>query len=506
MSDFVVDKNKIARNTFVLYFRMAFTMVVSFFTTRVTLDVLGSEDYGLNNLVGGVVAMFSFINGSMGTAVQRFYSIAIGEGSVNKLKKVFGCGLYLHIVVAVITLLLAEIFACFFLHKLNIPVDRLGAAQVVFQLAMISMVLNIVNVPYTALLRAREEFSIIAFADIATAILRLIILFLLITFDYDKLVLFAIFNFAISLFNVLFLSFKAKKYEEAHTSICRDKYLIKEMIKFVSLLLFTVLAQILRDNGLTILVNLFFGLTLNAAFAIATQVSHMVSNFVMNFKQVLVPQMMSAWGAGNKSAVHSLINFGTKITFILMLMISIPIIFESEFILNIWLKNPPKYASTLVSLSIASINISSYTYFLYQAVHATGKIKGQQIAISLLFIFNIILIYGAYKFGFNFYYAYYITIVVSIIQCMVNIYYARKYVDLSIKDFFRNNILRSIIVVILIVCVCALIIGILESGWLRVVFLCMIEILLCLFLGYTIVLEKSERLKIMNLLQGFLRK
>ena len=196
MSSFVTDKNKIARNTFVLYFRMAFTMVVSFFTTRITLEVLGSEDYGLNNLVGGVVAMFSFINGSMGTAVQRFYSIAIGENNIGKLKKVFGCGVYLHLIVAIITLLLAELFAFFFLHKLSIPTDRLDAAQVVFQLAMISMVLNIVNVPYTALLRAREEFSIIAFADIATAVLRLIVLYLLIKFDYDKLILFAIFNFA----------------------------------------------------------------------------------------------------------------------------------------------------------------------------------------------------------------------------------------------------------------------------------------------------------------------
>lgn len=506
MSVFVVDKNKITKNTFVLYFRMAFTMVVSFFTTRVTFEILGSEDYGLNNLVGGVVAMFSFINGSMGTAVQRFYSIAIGEGSVDKLKKVFGCGLYLHIIVAVITLLLAEVFAYFFLHKLSIPVDRLGAAQVVFQLAMISMVLNIINVPYTALLRAREEFSIIAFADIVTAILRLIILFLLIKFDYDKLILFAILNFAISLSNVLFLLIKAKKYEETHTSICRDKELIKEMITFVSLLLFTILAQILRDNGLTVLVNLFFGLTLNASFAIATQVSHMVTNFVMNFKQALIPQMMSAWGAGNKNAVYSLINLGTKITFILMLMTSVPIILESEFILNVWLKNPPKYASTLVSLSVLSINISSFTNFLYQVVHATGKIKGQQVAISLLFISNITLIYVAYKLGADFYFAYYITILVSILQCMINMYYARKCIDLSIKDFFRDNIMRAIIVTIVIVAVCVLYTSIIESGWLRFISISVIEIILCLFLGYMVVLDKSEKLKIRKVLVEFVKK
>ena len=485
---------------------MAFTMVVSFFTTRITLEVLGSEDYGLNNLVGGVVAMFSFINGSMGTAVQRFYSIAIGENNIGKLKKVFGCGVYLHLIVAIITLLLAELFAFFFLHKLSIPTDRLDAAQVVFQLAMISMVLNIVNVPYTALLRAREEFSIIAFADIATAVLRLIVLYLLIKFDYDKLILFAIFNFAISLFYVIFLTIKARKYTETHTSICRDKSLIKEMTSFVSLLIFTVLAQVLRDNGLTVIVNLFFGLALNAAFAVATQVSHLVSTFVMNFKQALVPQLMSAWGAGDKLVVHTLINFGTKITFILMLMISIPLIFESEFILEIWLNTPPTHAGTLVSLAVISINISSFTYFLYQAVHATGKIKSQQITISLLYFLNIVAIYISYKLGTNFYFAYYITIIVSIAQCVANIYFAKKYIDLSVATFLRTNVIRCIFAAILIICIPIIFVNTMDVGWTRVICLSIVEVILSLIIGYIIVLDKSERLKIKKILMGFIKR
>ena len=493
MSDFVVNNKKIAKNTLVLYLRMAFVMIVSFFTTRITLEVLGSEDYGLNNVVGGVVAMFSFINGSMGTAVQRFYSIAIGEGNADRLKKIFGCGLYLHFIVTIITLLLAEIFAFFFLHKLNIPIERMHAAHIVFQLAMVSMCLNIINVPYTALLRARENFSTVAVADIITAILRLSILYLLVTIKYDKLILFAIFNFIISLWNVIFLTYKARQYEETHTSICRDKTLIKEMISFVSLLLFTVLAQIIRDNGLIVLVNMYFGLALNAAFAIAIQVSHMVTTFVMNFKQAIVPQLMTAWGANNKKAVIFLVNIGTKVTFLLMLILTIPIVFESDFILKIWLKEPPQYADILVSLAVLSINISSFTYFLYQAVHATGKIKFQQLWMALLYMLNVILIFAAFELDYNHYFAYFITIIISSIQCFVNMYFAKKYINLSLSDFFINIILRSIFVCSIVIVLYYLLKTHIHSGWFRLIVGLLSNTIICIIGGYVILFNKNEK-------------
>ena len=496
MSSFSVDNKKIAKNTIVLYFRMAFTMLVSFFATRITLEVLGSEDYGLNNLVGGVVAMFSFINGSMGTAVQRFYSIAIGEGNVEKLKRIFGCGLFLHIIVAILTLCFAEIFAIFFLHTLNIPFERMDAAQIVFQFAIISMCLGILSVPYAAMLRAREDFSIIAIVDIITAILRLLILFFLIKFDYDKLILFASFNFLISLFNISCLVFSARKYEETHYFICVDKSLIQEMLSFVSLLLLTVLVQVVRDNGLTILVNIYFGLHLNAAFAIAIQVSHMVTTFVMNFKQAIVPQLMSAWGANKKEVVISLINIGTKVTFLLMIMLSLPIIFESEFLLNVWLKEPPLYASQLVSLAILSINISSFTYFLYQAVHATGKIKQQQIWMSALYILNIFFIYIAFSLGKSFYYAYYVTILISLFQCVVNVYFANKYIGLLLRNFCFNIVLRCCVVFISLSFLYCLFVTFIDANWIRFICGTCSNVLLCIILGYFVLLDQSEKEKV----------
>ena len=172
---YTINSKKIATNTIALYVRLGITMIISFFTARVTLQQLGIEDYGLNNLVGSIVSMFSFINGSMGTAVQRFYSIEIGKGNQERLGKVFGVGIFLHIMVAAITFLIAEIFAIFFLHKMNIPEERMFAAQVVFQISIFSLALNIVNVPYAALLRAREMFSKTAMVEIIQAFLRLVV-------------------------------------------------------------------------------------------------------------------------------------------------------------------------------------------------------------------------------------------------------------------------------------------------------------------------------------------
>ena len=200
-----IDKKKMAKNTIVLYIRMIFIMVISFFTSRITLEQLGVDDYGLNNLVGSIVSMLSFLNGSMGTAVQRYYCVEIGKNNNSALKRVFGCGLLLHIVIALLTIVLAEVFAIFFLHKMNIPEERMQAAQIVFQISIISMAGNIISVPYAALLRAREMFDKIAIVDIIQAILRLVILYLLIIVDYDKLITLSLLGLGVTLFYICLL-------------------------------------------------------------------------------------------------------------------------------------------------------------------------------------------------------------------------------------------------------------------------------------------------------------
>lgn len=484
---------KIAKNTIALYVRMAITMFISFYTTRITLEALGVEDYGLNNLVSSVVALFSFLNGSMGTAVQRFYSVEMGRGTDSKLGRVFGSGLSLHILVAIITIVLMEVFACFFLEELNIPKERVFAAQMVFQISIVSLFLNIISVPYTALLRAREEFSKIAVADVLQSVGRLIVVFLLLHIDYDHLIALGLLNFVITILYFLFMVFVARHYEECRHRICWDKDIVKRIAKFISMLLVTVLASLFRDKGIIILVNMFFGLVVNAAYAVAMQVMSIVNTFVMNFKQSVVPQIMISYGKNDLTRMNRLVNTGTKITFLLMLMITMPIIFEGDYILQFWLKEPPQYSYELVCLVLININISSFTYFMYQGVHATGKITKQQMFMSVLYILNIVGIYVVFKLGYTFYYGIVVTIIVSLIQCIVNLYFAYATFKYNIGYFIKNILFQCLIVALLSGVILYCFRNSLESSFIRLIIIFGLNIISVVMLGYFMLLSQEEK-------------
>lgn len=488
------DANKkILKNTIALYCRTAFTMVISFFTVRFTLQVLGVEDYGLYNLVGSIAAMFSFMNLSMGTAVQRFFSYEIGKGKSGQVDLVFGVGIYLHIIVAVVSLLAGELFILFFFDSLNIPPDRLTAAMTIFQISLASMFCGIITVPYSALLRAREEFSKYAILDIIQALLRLGVLLLLFTADFDRLILFSVLNLIVSLLYILGVIFFAHKYKEARFRIKRDKKLIKEMFSFISLLIVTVLFSVARNNGLIMLINIFFGLAVNAAYAVAAQVMNMVTHFADNFKQSIVPQIMSCFSAGNMERMKTLIFSGTKITFILMMCITMPFIVEPYFVLDILLDEVPEYAAEFTRLVLININISTFTYFLYQGVHATGKIKYQQLAFSSIYLINLVGVYAAYNVGFGFYSAMYVTLICSFMQCLTNVYYAKKTYNLIVSAFIKQVVLPSLLLCAIIALPSFAIANILEPGYTRAI-LVAISIVSTIFIGsYCLYLNKQEK-------------
>lgn len=498
---FAIDNRKIAKNTIALYVRLAFTMVIGFVTTRVTLQQLGVDDFGLNNLVGSIVSLFSFLNGSMGTAVQRYYCIEIGKGNESQLKSVFGTGLYLHIWVAIITVFMAEIFAIFFLHKMNIPDDRQIAAQVVFQISILSLGLNVINVPYAALLRAREMFDKTAIIEIVQAVLRLGILFLLVVVDCDKLVVLSVLGLFVTLYYLGANYSLARKFEETHSGPIKDIDLIKGMFSFISLLLLTVLTQLAKTQSIIMFVNLFFGLAINAAYAVAVQVSNMVNNFAMSFKQSMVPQMMAACGAGDYKAMHKIINMGTKITFILLLMISVPIMFEADFLLKVWLKTPPEQSAHLVTLVLVYINIASFTYFHYQGVHATGNIKSQQIWMSALYILNIVLIYVVFRLGAGFDAALYVNMIISLAQCVINLIFAKKCFKYDVFGFCKLILVPCVIVALFVICGNVLLVRYINPSWIRVVIGGIATEISIVVLGYFLILDLVEKRKVCELVR-----
>ncbi|MCU7694610.1 lipopolysaccharide biosynthesis protein [Haoranjiania flava] len=504
----VISSNKkIAKNTATLYIRMGITMLISFFTTRITLEVLGVEDYGLNNVVASVVTMFGFINGSMGTAVQRFFSIEIGENRGGALSRIFGTSLYLHTIVAVVSLLIAEIFAIFFLKKMNIPVERMFAAQVVFQISILSLLVNILNVPFAALLRAKEEFSKIAVLDIGQAVLKLIVLFLLYNINKDKLITLSLLNFGITLLYVLLITFLAiKLYKNISFKIVRDKDLIKKMLNFISMLIVTILASVADKQGVVIIVNLFFGLTINAAYAIAFSVSSIFELFSMNFKQSVVPQLMMAYGAGNFERMYKLLYLGTKIAFILMLIISIPAIFEMDYLLDLWLGQPPQHASTFTILLVVCANIDTFYYFIYQAVHASGKIKTQQLLVTISYFLSVLFVYLCFKYGSNFYYAVYVPIVFALLRNVLIMLSAKKAIMFNIRHFLSNIVIRSFIISVILAGVAAFIVYSIPANIYRLLLITIINCLLAVICGYYILLDKKEKLPILNIINAKILK
>lgn len=507
MTDKSLSNNtKIVRNTIALYIRMGITMIVSFITARVTLQLLGVNDYGLNNLVGGVVFMFSFITGSLGTAVQRFYSVEIGRNNERVLKNIFSTGLFLHLIISIFTLLLLEILAVFFIHKLNIPQDRMFAAQCVFQISAASLVLNILNVPYAALLRAREDFTKVAALDIINSLLRLIIVYLLFKINFDKLILFSMLNFGVSLIHLVSINIIAKKYKEVRFSIAIDKSIVKNMISFTSMMIFSVFADLFNKEGSKVLINIFFGLTINAAYAVSYQISSFIESFAMSFKQSIVPQLMSSYGGKDLFRMKRLIYTGTKITFLLIIIISFPIMFESAFLLKLWLGTPPLYAAEFTSLVMININISSFPYYLYQGIHATGKIKMQQILTSINSLLNLGLIFIGLKLGMNFYAVLYFTIISSFIFNLIVIYNSKRYLYLDIKEYLMKIAGKCMILVFILFFLLLSILYLLPEGTLRFLTIFTFTIFFVVLSGYFYLLNAYEKLFIMGkIMQGYRR-
>lgn len=506
MGSFVVNKDRIAKNTIALYLRMAFTMVISFVAARVTLQQLGVDDYGLNNLVGSIVSLMSFLQTSVGTAIQRFYSIEIGKGNDEGVRRVFSTGLLIHLLICLFSLIVGEVFAVFFLEKMNIPDDRMFAAHAVFQVSIVSMLLNIVNIPYSALLRAKEQFDKIAIYDVIQALLRLVVLFLLVYVSYDKLILLSFLNFGITLFYLGAMTGLALKFKETHCGPSLDKEMAKKMVGFVSMLIVSTLSSVARTKGLVILVNLFFGLAVNAAYAVAVQVSNMVNTFVLNFKQSMVPQLMSSYGAGDKTTMYRIINFGTKITGLLMLFITLPVIVESEYILKLWLGTPPEFSAELVSLVLININISSLTFFHYQGIQATGKITSNQTVLTMLYLLTIGGFFVAFKLGFGVFSAMYINIVLSVLIVANGLFFSKKRYDYQISCFLKDIVVKLLIVALVTLGCLFLITRYMENSFVRLFITLCVSTALVALCGYLLLFKENERVLIIDYIKKVIKK
>lgn len=499
----IKDRNsRIAINTIALYIRTFIVMVISFITARVMLQQLGVDDYGLNNLISGVVTMFNFLNMSMGTAVQRFYSVEEAKENGVSAKKIFGSAMLIHLTIGAVTLILLEIFAIFFLYRLNIPEGRLGVAQWVFQFTSINLVLGIVTVPPTAYLRAKEEFSKLAVLDIVEAFCRLGILYLLYVSPIDKLWTLAFLTFVLTLvYDLVIWIMSIRIYGDvARPFIYFEKRLFWQMMSFSLLLLFAVASSMVYWQGLVMMINIFFGVAINAAYGIGNQIKTAVDRFLSNFKQSIVPQLMESQAAGEDARLYKLIYASTKITFVLSLLIAVPVIFETDFILKVWLKTPPEFTTRFVQLGFAVSVLNSFSFFVTQAIHATGKVKGYSLMTSFGYLVGLIVVYVMMRLGYSFYVTMYVSIVLAVVEIVITCFYAKRTFDFRVAEFLAKVVLQCLFFCAIMVGCFVLMNHFMDEGWLRLCMNVLLSGVISLASLY-ILMNKAERDYVMSFLK-----
>lgn len=453
MSNTTENNKRIAKNTLLLYFRMLFLMAVSLYTSRVVLNALGVEDFGIYNVVGGVVAMFSVLSGSLSSAISRFITYELGKGNQENLNKIFSSAVTIQLGLAGIIILLAETIGIWFLNvKMNIPEVRMEAANWVFQFSILTFAINLISVPYNASIIAHEKMSAFAYISILEAVGKLTIAYLIAISPIDKLIFYAILMCVVALVvRLAYGNYCKRHFSECTYHFSWDKQLLKSMFSFAGWNFIGASSAVLRDQGGNVVINLFCGPAVNAARGIAFQVNNAVNQFVVNFMTALNPQITKSYAAGDKGYMMTLIFQGARLSFYMLLLLSLPILVNTHYILALWLKIVPEHAVLFVQLILIFALSESISQPLITAMLATGKIRNYQIIVGGLQMMNLPISYILLRLGY--FPEVVIVTAICISQCCLaaRLILLRGMIDLSITKYLKNVYLNIIVVSIIAV-------------------------------------------------------
>lgn len=448
MTSISENNKRIAKNTLFLYFRMLFLMVISLFTSRVVLNALGVEDFGIYNVVGGIVAMFSLLSGSLSTAISRFITYELGKKRQENLNKIFSSAITIQLLLAGIIILFAELIGVWFLNtQMTIPKTRLIASNWVFQISLLTFVINLISVPFNAYIIAHEKMSAFAYISILEAIGKLIIAYLISISPIDKLIFYSIIMCLMAIIMQLTYTYYCKsQFKECTYQFIWDKKLLKQMFSFAGWNFIGTASAILRDQGGNILINLFNGPVVNAARGIAFQVNNAMQGFVTNFMIALNPQIIKSYAANDNKYMMTLIFQGARLSFYMLLIFSLPILLNTQYILKLWLKTVPEHSVLFVQLVLILAMSESISCPLITAIQATGKIRNYQLLVGGLQLLNFPISYILLHWG----YFPEIIMVVAIILTQVclgaRLYMLQKIIKLSTKEFLKKVYINIILV------------------------------------------------------------
>ena len=435
------NSKRIVKNTLALYFRQIITMVVALFTSRIVLQTLGVTDYGINNVVGGVVAMFGFLSNTLMVITQRFISVELGKGGdIVVLQKIFSTSMILHIGACVIVFILAETIGLWFLNnKLVIPAERMVAANWVYQFAVFGFLLSLLNAPLTALIISHEDMHIYGYMGIFDVVVRLLTVYLLVIINADKLIFLALFGFAVTCVVWLFyFIYCRRKYQEAKFSFVYDKSLLKELSGFGGYVFIASIFMVLNIYGINIMLNMFFGPAINAARGLSASVNAALISFGNNFKQALSPQLLKSYTQNNPEYMWNLCERGTRMLYFLFFIFSVPLLLETDFILKLWLSEVPEYTAIFTKLIIIDVLIGGLFWALGNINNATGNIKTYYSIGYISSILVLLLSYFVCKAGYEPQYVFVVPLLMCPITMAAQSVIMKKQVNFSIRFFTRK--------------------------------------------------------------------
>ena len=450
MSNNSANNKRIAKNTLFLYFRTLVILVVSLITSRVILNVLGVEDYGTYNVVGGIVAMFHAVSGALSSAISRFITFELGKGNKNRLSLIFSSSVNIQFGISLIVLLIGEIVGVWFLnYKMNIPVERVPAANWVLQCSLLTFCINLISVPYNACIIAHEKMKAFAYVSILDAFLKLSVCYLIMVSPWDKLISYAVLLLCVSIIiRMTYGIYCHRNFEESHYKLVYDREVLKEMTGFAGWNFFTNSAYVFNTQGVNLLINLFFGVSVNAARGIATQVDHAVMQLVNSFTTALNPQITKNYAAGDMDAMFQLVCRGAKFSYMLLFLFALPIMVETEYVLTIWLKIVPDHAVNFVRLAIIASLVHVIGKTGYTASMATGKIRRYVLWVTTVGCMVFPFTWLAFEFGAPSEATYIVFIVVYVVVEAVRLWVMKGLLDFPISMFMREVVLKVLLVTI----------------------------------------------------------
>ena len=479
----------------VLYVRMFVMMLISFFTAGITLNALGVEDYGINNVVGGLVAMFSLLSNSLTGAASRFITFALGKGDLDYQKRVFSTAVNIHIVLAIVVVLAIETVGVWFLNnRLNIPPDRLYAANWVLQCSVISFALGLFSVPYNSSIYAHERMSAFAWFTIYDAVVKLIVVASIYYYGGDKLILFAIISLIPSVIKqFIFWVYCKRNFLECEYNFQLDRGLFKEMFSFSIWNFIGCTAGLLKDQGVNILINIFTSPVVNAARGIAMQLNGIISQFSGNFMGALMPQITKYYASRELKEMYKLMFRGTRFSYYIFMFIAIPVFFEIETILQIWLGQVPEHTVLFTRLALLLSLLEMLSSVLITAQNATGCIRNYQLVVGTLLLLNFPLSYLMLYLGFMPEITLVVALFVGVICLVARLCFLRHTIKLSVQDYVLQVIGNTFIVSLLSAFVPAVCYYFVEHHIVRFFSVCISSVLMSGVVIYFVGCNKFER-------------